>query len=49
MGAEAATGHRWGDASLRPQVEIIRADAERRGDERLVQLAERFLNHRSES
>jgi hypothetical protein len=49
MGAEAATGHRWGDASLRPQVEIIRADAERRGDERLVQLADRFLSHGSGS
>ena len=36
MGAEAATGHRWGDPVLQPQVEIIRADAGRRGDERLV-------------
>jgi hypothetical protein len=30
-------------------VEIIRADAVRRGDERLVQLADRFLNHRGDS
>jgi hypothetical protein len=49
MGAEAATGHPWGDPILRPQVEIIRADAERRGDERLIQLADRFLKHRAEA
>ena len=43
MGAEAATGYRWGDPSLRPHVEQILADAQRRGNERLIQLAERFL------
>jgi hypothetical protein len=45
MGAEAATGFRWGDPVLRPHVERILADARRRGDERLEQLAERFLSH----
>ena len=45
MGAEAATGFSWGDPVLRPHVEKILADAQRRGDERLQQLAERFLGH----
>lgn len=43
LGAEAATGYRWADPVLRPAVEQIRAEARRRGDERLEQLAERFL------
>ena len=43
LGAEAATGFRWGDTSLRPHVEQILAYARDRGDERLEQLAERFL------
>lgn len=43
LGAEAATGFRWGDASLRPHVERILAHARARGDDRLEQLAERFL------
>ena len=41
--AESATGYYWGERKLRPFVENIRARAERDGDERLTQLAERFL------
>jgi len=40
---EEATGIYWGDARLRPHVEMIRAEARREGDDRLEQLAERFL------
>lgn len=43
LGAEAATGYRWGEPVLRPQVTEILAHARRRGDERLEQLARRFL------
>jgi len=45
LGAETATGYRWGDASLRPIVGEILAHARKRGDDRLEQLAERFLEH----
>jgi hypothetical protein len=41
--AESATGYYWGEKKLRPFVERIRLRAEREGDERLTQLAERFL------
>ncbi len=41
--AEAATGYYWGEPKLRPHVEAIRSRAEREGDERLEQLARRFL------
>jgi len=41
--AEAATGYYWGERRLRPFVERIRERAAVAGDERLVQLAERFL------
>ena len=41
--AESATGYYWGENKLRPFVEQIRVRAERDGDERLTQLAERFL------
>lgn len=41
--AEKATGFYWGDPALRDHVEAIRRDAERSGDERLEQLARRFL------
>ena len=41
--AEDATGYYWGERTLRPFVERIRVRAERDGDERLAQLAERFL------
>jgi hypothetical protein len=41
--AESATGYYWGEKRLRPFVEKIRARAEREGDERLEELAGRFL------
>jgi hypothetical protein len=41
--AESATGYYWGEKTLRPFVERIRDRADREGDERLTQLAERFL------
>lgn len=41
--AESATGYYWGEQKLRPFVETIRARAEQEGDERMCQLAERFL------
>lgn len=42
-GAERATGYRWGEPKLRGEIEriLVRARAER--NERMVQLAERFL------
>jgi len=42
-GAELATGYGWGEPRLRPHVERILADARAEGNERLQQLAERFL------
>jgi hypothetical protein len=44
MGAEAATGYRWGEPMLRPHVEQILAHARAKGNDRLEQLAERFLS-----
>jgi hypothetical protein len=41
--AEEATGYRWGEPTLRPHVKRILAEAERAGDDRLEQLARRFL------
>jgi hypothetical protein len=41
--AEQATGYYWGDAVLKPHVVLIRDEAARSGDERLEQLAARFL------
>jgi hypothetical protein len=41
--AERATGYYWGEPRLRPYVESILADAERAQDERLEQVARRFL------
>jgi hypothetical protein len=41
--AELATGYRWGEQKLRPHVERILAGAREAGNERLQQLAERFL------
>ena len=41
--AELATGYRWGEPKLRPHVERILADAVAERNERLQQLAERFL------
>ena len=41
--AERATGFYWGEPSLRPYVEEILVEAERAQDERLEQVARRFL------
>jgi hypothetical protein len=41
--AEEATGYYWGERRLRPHVERILTRARADRDERLVQLAERFL------
>lgn len=42
--AEQATGYYWGEARLRPHVQRILERARAEGDERLEQLAERFLS-----
>jgi len=42
-GAELATGYRWGEPKLRPHVERILREARAEHNDRLVQLAERFL------
>jgi hypothetical protein len=41
--AESATGYFWGEPRLRPIVERVLAEAREDGNERLEQLAERFL------
>ena len=41
--AERATGLYWGEARLRPFVEEMLVEAERAKDERLAQVARRFL------
>ena len=41
--AEDATGYRWGEPRLATHVRTILAEAERAGDDRLEQLARRFL------
>ncbi len=41
--AEDATGYRWGEPALAPYVREILASAARSGDERLEQLARRYL------
>jgi hypothetical protein len=42
-GAEEATGYRWGDPLLAPEVQAILAGAEAKGEDRVAQLARRFL------
>ena len=42
-GAEAATGYFWGDPALLEPVGQLLAEAREDGDDRLEQLAERFL------
>lgn len=42
-GAEEATGYRWGDPLLVEQVRAILARAEEEGQDRVAQLARRFL------
>jgi hypothetical protein len=41
--AESATGYYWGEKKLRAHVEKILERAQQEGDERLEQLAQRFL------
>jgi hypothetical protein len=41
--AEDATGYRWGEPKLASHVHRLMAQAEKDGDERLAQLARRFL------
>lgn len=41
--AERATGYYWGEPVLRPFVEEMRIEAERAHDDRLEQVARRFL------
>lgn len=41
--AERATGYYWGEPRLQPYVKAILAEAEQAGDERLEQVARRFL------
>ena len=41
--AERATGYRWGEPALAPRVAEILTRAEAEGEDRLAQLARRFL------
>lgn len=41
--AERATGYYWGEPQLKPYVREFLAEAERAGDDRLEQVARRFL------
>ena len=41
--AERATGYYWGEPLLRPYVTVILGEAEKAGDDRLEQVARRFL------
>ena len=41
--AEAETGYYWGEPRLQPHVRRILLEARKSGDDRLEQLAERFL------
>lgn len=41
--AERATGYYWGEPKLKPFVQELLAEAEKNGDDRLEQLATRFL------
>ena len=43
LSAELATGYRWGEEHLIPHVERILEEAETQGEDRVVQLARRFL------
>ncbi len=46
LAAEEATGLRWGEPRLRPHVERLLEEARMRRDDRLEQVAERFLKQR---
>ena len=47
--AELATGYQWGEAKLKPHVQLILDQARTEGNERLEQLARRFLAKSTES
>jgi hypothetical protein len=47
--AEAATGYYWGEPKLRPAIKQILGEAREVGNDRLEQLAERFLRERNRS
>jgi hypothetical protein len=47
--AEVATGFRWGDGTLAPHVRRIMEEATERGEERVAQLAWRYLREAGES
>ncbi|MBI3568586.1 MAG: hypothetical protein HY084_10365 [Gemmatimonadetes bacterium] len=47
LDAEDATGYKWGDPQLRAHVEALLAQARALGDDRLEQVAERYLKHRA--
>lgn len=46
LDAEEATGYAWGEPRLRPYVERALERARSSGDDRLEQVAARFLKHR---
>jgi hypothetical protein len=48
LSAEEATGFRWGEPKLKPHVERLLAEARAQGNERLEQLAQRFLRAKPE-
>jgi hypothetical protein len=48
LGAESATGYRWGDAALAPHVRRILEEARERGEDRVATLARRFLRELTE-
>jgi hypothetical protein len=43
LGAELATGYKWGDPALIPHVREIREEAVAKGQDRVAQLSTRFL------
>jgi hypothetical protein len=45
VGAESATGYYWGDPALEAEVSQLLAEAREGGNERVEQLAERYLRH----
>lgn len=43
LGAEEATGYAWGEPKLQLHIKRLLAEAQTNGDDRLEQLAERYL------